>query len=215
MEQQKRSYHDTRFTFDKRRELVWQILCESYFNNLMGPDSHVLELGTGYGHFINNVRCQKKTAVDQWDGMLEYLRPGVAGRVGSVTNLGFLADHSVDVAFASNLFEHLTQADFAETLTELRRVLKSGGSLIILQPNYRLAYREYFDDYTHCSVFSDVSLCDFLETNGFMIVQSVPRFLPFSIKASKGPVRPWLIKLYLASPWKPLAKQMLIRARIE
>lgn len=207
------NYHKTRFTFDERRETVWQVLCQAYFNNIVKPDSHVLELGAGYGHFINNVRCQRKTALDQWDGMTLHVQPGVATHVGSVTDLGFLEDGSVDFVLASNLFEHLTQTEFGDTLAEVRRVLNPNGTLNILQPNYRLAYKEYFDDYTHCTIYSDVSLCDFLESHRFSIIECVPGFLPFSIKQSKAPIHPWLIKLYLASPWKPLAKQMLVRAR--
>ena len=51
-----------------------------------------------------------------------------------------------------------------------RRKLSPNGSLTILQPNYRYAYREYFDDFTHVSIYSHVSLCDFLMANGFEIV---------------------------------------------
>ena len=206
------SYHETRFPFDQRREIVWQTLCANFFDKLIQPHFHVLELGAGYGHFINNVRCASKTAVDQWPGMLNFLQPSVRGHLGSVTDLSFLEDASVDFVFASNLFEHLTQQDFACCLAEIRRTLRPGGTLNILQPNYRLAYKEYFDDYTHVSVYSDSSLSDFLCANGFKVVQAKPGFLPFSIKASTGNVWPWLIKLYLSSPWKPLAKQMFLRA---
>ena len=103
--------------------------------------------------------------------MPNYAAPGVAARVGSVTDLGFLPDAAVDLAFASNLFEHLTKDDFATTLAQLRRKLKQDGTLLILQPNYRRAYKEYFDDYTHISVYSHVSLCDFLAANGFRILE--------------------------------------------
>lgn len=209
-----KTYHETRFPFDQRREIVWQTLCSHFFNRLVQPDWHVLELGAGYGHFINNIRCQSKTAVDQWPGLLEHLRSNVKGHLGSVTDLSFIPDHSVDFVFASNLFEHLTQPDFAACLSQLRTKLRTGGTLNILQPNYRLAYKEYFDDYTHVSVYSDLSLSDFLSANGFIVTESVPGFLPFSIKTSSGPVRPWLIKLYLSSPWKPLAKQMFLRAKL-
>ncbi|MDQ2710735.1 MAG: class I SAM-dependent methyltransferase [Acidobacteriota bacterium] len=209
------SYHETRFTFDQRREIVWRTLCSSYFNSLVSPDDHVLELGAGYGHFINNVRCGTKTAIDQWAGLLEFLKPDVEGHVGSVTDLDFLPDRSIDFVFASNLSEHLTQPDFETTLLQLKRKLRPGGSLNILQPNYRRAYREYFDDYTHVSIYSDVSMCDFLSANGFRVIQSIPGFLPFSIKASKGKTPPWLIDLYLRSPWKPFAKQMFIRAEVQ
>jgi SAM-dependent methyltransferase len=209
------SYHATRFVFDERREVLWKALCDYYFNNLVRPEFHVLELGAGYGHFINNVRCSRKSAIDQWPGLLHYVKPPVNVTVGSVTDLSFVADGTVDFAFASNLFEHLTQTDFSATLAQMRKKFKPGGTLNILQPNYRLAYREYFDDYTHVSVYSDVSLCDFLQVNGFSVIESIPGFLPFSIKPSAAPVWPWLIRLYLSLPWKFLAKQMFIRAKLD
>jgi SAM-dependent methyltransferase len=207
------SYHVTRFAFDSRREILWKTLCDCYFNRLVEPDFHVLELGAGYGHFINNIRCARKSAMDQWPDMVRYLSPSVQGHVSSAEDLSFAADRSVDFVFASNLFEHLTQPAFATALAEVRRVLKPGGTLNILQPNYRYAYKEYFDDFTHVSVYSDKSLCDFLVVNGFEIVRSYPAFLPFSIK-SRLPVMPWLIRLYLASPWRPSGKQMFVRARL-
>jgi ubiquinone/menaquinone biosynthesis C-methylase UbiE len=205
------AYHKTRFASDDRREALWKTLCESYFNRLIPPDATVLELGAGYCNFINNIRCKRRFAVDMWPGIQDAAQPGVRTIVGSVTDLSFVPDASVDFAFASNLFEHLAQADFALTLCELRRTLSRGGSLNILQPNYKLAYREYFDDYTHVAIYSDTSICDFLAANGFRVIERHPGFLPFSIK-SRWPVSPFLIRLYLASPVKPFAKQMLIRA---
>lgn len=204
-------YHETRFEYDARREILWKTLCDAYFGKLIGPDFHVLELGAGYAHFINNVRCARRSAIDQWDRLPELTAPGVEAHVGSVVNLDAFPDSSVDFVFASNLFEHLTQPEFAAVLAALRKKLKPHGTLNILQPNYRRAYREYFDDYTHVAVYSDISLCDFLRANGYRILVSYPGFLPFSLK-SRFPVAPWLIRLYLRLPWKPMAKQMFIRA---
>jgi SAM-dependent methyltransferase len=205
------SYHETRFTFDPRRDRLWKTLCESFFSRLIRPDFCVLELGAGYGHFINHVRCARRFAVDQWEGFPQFAAAGVQTQVGSVSDLGFVPDGSVDFAFASNLFEHLTRAELAATLEELKKKLRPGGTLNVLQPNYRYAYREYFDDYTHVSVFSDRSLCDFLTAHGFRVIAVEPRFLPLTIK-SRFPVVPILIRLYLLLPVKPFAKQMLIRA---
>lgn len=207
-------YRRTRFRPDANRETLWATLCGSYFQRLIRPEFHVLELGAGYANFINNVRCRTRTAVDLSSGLPQHVQSGVTAHVGSVTDLAFLPDGSVDFVFASNLFEHLTQAQFAAVLAQLRRKARGGATLNILQPNYRRAYREYFDDYTHVAVYSDVSLCDFLEANGWRVVQCVPGFLPFSLKSSL-PVWPWLIRLYLRLPWKPLAKQMFVRAQLD
>ena len=45
---------------DKRRR-VWGILCDNYFNELIGPNQTVLDLACGYGEFINAVRAEKKS----------------------------------------------------------------------------------------------------------------------------------------------------------
>jgi SAM-dependent methyltransferase len=207
------SYHESRFTFDSRREVLWRTLCRSYFQKLIPAQGCVLELGAGYGHFINNITAARRIAVDIWPGMTEYIKPPVETRVGSAGDLAWLPDQSVDFVFASNLFEHLERNDFLSLLAQLQRKLTASGTLNILQPNYRYAYKEYFDDYTHVSVYSAAGLCDLLAANGYAIVDCQPRFLPLTIK-SRAPVFPPLIRLYLSLPVKPLGKQMLIRARI-
>ena len=96
----------------------------------------------------------------------------------------------------------------------LRAKLKRGGTMNILQPNYRFAHREYFDDYSHISIYSDRSLKDFLTSHGFRVIECKPRFLPLTI-ISGLPVSPFLIRLYLALPLKPWGKQMFLRAAME
>jgi SAM-dependent methyltransferase len=204
-------YHETRLERDGRREILWRTLCRFHFSRFIVPAYTVLELGCGYGDFINNVACARRIAVDSWAGAASHLQPGVAFHNTVASDLSAIADHSVDFIFASNLFEHLAREEFYRCLNEVKRVLRQAGTLNILQPNYRFCYDEYFDDYTHVSIYSDRSICDLLRANGLKIIQSVPRFLPLTIK-SRLPVSPLLIRAYLASPLKPLAKQMFIRA---
>lgn len=206
------SYFETRLPEDARREVLWRALNRYYFDSVVRPEDCVLELGAGYGHFINNVRAAERIALDVWEDFPKYLQPGIRSHVGPVEDLSFLADSSVDYAFASNLFEHITQPALQTVLEQLRSKLRPGGTINILQPNYRFAYREYFDDYTHITVYSDKSLCDFLEANGYEVIDCQPRFMPLTIK-SRFKVSPILIRAYLMLPIKPLGKQMLIRAR--
>jgi SAM-dependent methyltransferase len=205
------SYHESRLPPDTKRDVVWQALWRFYFSRMIPLDFCVLDLGAGYGNFINHVAAKRRIALDVWPDFPQYLAPGVEAIVGPVTDLDFLADGSVDFAFASNLFEHIPQEAFARVLDGLRPKLSTRGTLNILQPNYRYASREYFDDYTHVAIYSHVSLVDFLTANGYEVIQVVPRFLPLTLK-SRMPVSPWLIAAYLASPIKPLGKQMFIRA---
>jgi SAM-dependent methyltransferase len=204
-------YHNTRFTPDPRRRLLWQTLVKSVFQKEIPAAGVVLELGAGYGEFINAVQARRRLAVDQWPGMLEHIAPGVEGLVTRVHQLDAVADNSVDYVFSSNCFEHVTQAELVECLAQLRKKMKPGAKLTIVQPNFKYCSREYFDDYTHVSIYTDKGLSDLLSANGFRVVRCEPRFMPFSIK-SRLPVMPWLIQLYLLLPFKPFGKQMLISA---
>jgi hypothetical protein len=93
-------------------------------------------------------------------------------------------------------------------------VLAPRGRLSLVQPNFRVAPHVYFDDYTHRTVFSDVSLCDWLRASGFRVVECVPRFMPFTVKSRLGGLT-FLVPLYLRSPWRPFAGQMFVVAERE
>src|SRR5437868_11355458 len=126
------AYHRTRLSFDPKRAVLWKSLWRFYFCKLISPNDCVLDLGCGYGDFINNVAARRRIAIDSWEGFLAYVDPSIERVVGSVTDLNFIEEEAVDFAFASNLFEHLSKADFACVLEMLRRKLAPGGTLNIL-----------------------------------------------------------------------------------
>jgi SAM-dependent methyltransferase len=205
-------YHQSRLTPDARRDVVWRALWRYYFKRLVPSDGCVLDMGCGYGNFINHVVAKRRIALDCWPDFMLHLAPGVEPILANVTDLTPLPDVGIDFAFASNLFEHLPQMDFIRVLDALRPKLSARGTLNILQPNYRYAYREYFDDYTHITVYSHVSIADLLTANGYEVIELIPRFLPLTVK-SRLPASAGLIGAYLASPIKPFGKQMMVRAR--
>jgi hypothetical protein len=79
--------------------------------------------------------------------------------------------------------------------------------LIVLQPNFKFSFKQYFDDYTHKTIFTDKSLIDFLGALGFKCELNYPKFLPYSVKSKFGGFS-WLIPFYLLSPIKSFAGQM-------
>jgi len=207
-------YHASRLIQDERRAATWRALWRHHFRHRIKPDATVLDLGAGYGDFINSVTAARRIALDTWSGLSDHVAAGVEPIIGPVTDLSALAEASIDFAFASNLFEHLSQEDLVQVLGQLRGKLRVDGELCILQPNYRYAYREYFDDYTHRTPYSHIGLADLLRAHGWTVTQVAPRFLPLTIK-SRLPTWDWLVGAYLRSPLKPMGKQMMISARPE
>lgn len=204
-------YFDTRFSFDSKRELVWRYIV-NYLQRYVPESLKILDVGSGYCNFINNIRAAEKHALDISEIPKSYAHKDVIFHLGSLTKMADIADSYFDIVFASNILEHLSHEELKAAIFEIKRVLKKGGRLIVIQPNFKYSYKIYFDDYTHKQSFTDKSLCNFLEENGFIIFKAFPRFLPSSMN-SNFPKIGFLIWLYLRSPLKPFAGQMLIIAK--
>ena len=201
-------YFEARYTFDGRRKAVWRAITEYLQSNIIGHPRCIVELGPGYGDFINQVKASRRIAVDVAD-VSTYLDPEIEFHLADASNLSFLKDGEADAVFASNLLEHLPMSDVEAALDEIRRVLRPNGLLALIQPNFRLCPKRYFDDYTHQTIFTDESLCGILRAHDFEIVYRRNRFLPFSM-TGKVPKSYLLTKLYLKSGMLLMAKQMLI-----
>ncbi len=203
-------YFETRLAQDPNREVVWRHICD-YLSRWIPADSDVLELGAGWCDFSNAVTARSVTAMDIDATVVKAAKPGVQAVVGDCTDLSRFEDGSFDCVLASNLLEHLERADTERLLAEAKRVLRPGGRLLLIQPNFRLNPNEYFDDYTHVAIFTDRSLRDLLAASGWTIDQVFARFLPLTMK-SRGAGLSFLVPWYLRSPIKPLAGQMLVVA---
>src|SRR5207244_11677935 len=46
------------------RDQVWATLCSEFWQRLVPEDGNVLDLGCGYGQFINHIRSRRKWAMD-------------------------------------------------------------------------------------------------------------------------------------------------------
>ncbi len=205
------AYTQTRYSLDSKRSLVWKVFAP-YLQKKFQIQGHVLDVGCGFGDFINHIQTNRKSALDANSEMKTFLDPSVDFKAGLTSDLksSFKA-HDFDWIFSSNLLEHLTRDQVTEFFLDCKNLLKPGGSLLIFMPNYRFCSKEYFDDYTHITPISDRSISDWLSSCGYQVKFVHPRFMPFSVKDSRLPITSWLVKLWLLSPFKP-GKQMLIHA---
>ena len=157
----KEKYFSSRYAPIEQRDHVWKSIC-GHLQRHVPLSGVVLDLGAGYCSFINNIGAAEKHALDIFPGFSKFAAADVEARVGDCGDLSAYAAEKFDVVFASNLLEHLTREATHDLLQEVRRVLKPAGRLILLQPNFRHAFRSYFDDYTHVQIFTHVGLADLL-----------------------------------------------------
>jgi SAM-dependent methyltransferase len=194
--------YSERFNANEQRtkQNIWKVLCSDFFQRYVRPSDTVLDVGAGYCEFINNIVCQSKIALDLSEDTERYAAPGVHVVRCMSNAMVDIADASVDVAFASNFFEHMpSKAVFFETLLEIRRVLRPDGRLLILQPNIRFVGGEYWDFLDHHIPLTDRTLVESLLAAQMRPVEVVPRFLPYTTK-SRIPQNPALVRLYLRVP---------------
>lgn len=209
--------YDLRFsqTGLEKRRAVWRVLTKDFFQQFVPEDATVLDVACGYGEFINNIRAAKKYAVDLNEDAPEHLSPEVEFVRTPATDLSALPRGGIDVAFTSNFLEHFRKKeDLDEFLKALNGVLKPGGRFIILGPNIRYAFKEYWDYYDHYLPLSHNSLVEALALAGFRAERVIDRFLPYTMNNS-APTADFVIRTYLKLPfaWKFFGKQFLVVAR--
>jgi SAM-dependent methyltransferase len=199
----------------EKRKRVWSILCDGFFQRHVPENSSVLDLACGYGEFINNIKAAKKYGVDLNPDAAAYLSPDVDFKLTPAHDLSHIADNSLDRVFTSNFLEHLPDKSACnQVLKEVRRTLKPGGKFLILGPNIRYSYREYWDYYDHYLALSHLSLVEGLVLAGYVPETVIDRFLPYTMNNSR-PTADWMIRIYLRLPpaWKAFGKQFFVVAR--
>jgi SAM-dependent methyltransferase len=195
------------------RAAVW---CEiaSHVHELMGRPQTVLDPAAGRGEFIGSIPARERWAVDEVAYPEAEHSPGVKIVTSKIMDAELPADH-FDGVFASNFLEHLpTQEAISEFLERMRGVMRPGGRIAIMGPNYRYCAKEYWDCADHYVALTDVAIAEHLYAAGFEPERIIPRYLPYSFRGILPPSKR-LTRLYLRAPpaWKLLGKQFLVIGR--
>jgi SAM-dependent methyltransferase len=210
--------YSNRFSPVVRRSKVrtWKTLCDAFLSRYVPPRGTVLDLGAGSCEFINQIRARRRIAIDLNPDTLRLAEPGV--EVLSIPleqTSEAIAPESVDLAFASNVFEHLPGPDaLLHVLEAIHQILRPGGRLIIMQPNVAALGGRFWDFVDHTLPLTEKGMAEALEVSRFEVLECRARFLPYTFK-SRLPAWPWLVHCYLALPpahWL-FGKQMFLVAR--
>ncbi|MBE9185929.1 class I SAM-dependent methyltransferase [Microcoleus sp. LEGE 07076] len=205
--------------FDSRqmqaKVALWKVLVDEFLQNYVPPESAVLDIGGGYCEFINQILANKKCLIDLNPDSKLFANSDVKVLNIDVLNCGDKSafTEQFDRIFISNFFEHLrNKEELVEIISFCFDALKPSGSLLIIQPNFKYSYKEYYDFIDHQLPITHLSLQELLQTVGFDVEVMIPRFLPFSTKGR--PASPLLLKIYLKLPflWRFLGGQMFVKA---
>jgi SAM-dependent methyltransferase len=196
------------------RRKVWDILVPSFFQKYVDLSDTVLDLGTGYGEFINAVRCSKKLAMDLNPDTPHYLDESVDFLEQDCSSRWSLKDGELNVVFTSNFFEHLPdKSSLGQTLDEIHRCLAPGGKLIAMGPNIKYLAGAYWDFWDHSLPLTASSLAEGLKNHGLHPIETVGKFMPYTM-VDRPELPIVFLKAYLRLPlaWRILGKQFLIVA---
>ena len=216
MKESLKKIYQIRFSgLEEYRDAIWKILVKDFFLKWIQKGSAVLDLGCGYGEFINNVPDCERHAMDLNSVSGKHLDKDIHFHQQDCSKPWEIAPRSLDVIFSSNFFEHLPKKEaLDETVSRAKTALKPGGRLIALGPNISVLNGRYWDFWDHHVALSDQSLGELFEIHGLKIEKSIPRFLPYNmVRVRKRPL--FLVSLYLKCPlaWHFFGKQFLIVAR--
>ena len=140
----------------------------------------ILETGSGRGEFSKVFKHlgMDIVALDRSEECKDLFSEDGIDLVVCDVEAGFglpFPDNHFDVIFNKSFMEHLNQPD--AFLKEAHRILKPGGMILCLIPDWEANYKIYFDDFTHVTPFTKPSLediyriCDFEKINVFKFRQ--------------------------------------------
>jgi ubiquinone/menaquinone biosynthesis C-methylase UbiE len=136
------------------------------------PGLKLLELGCGRGEFL---KAFQNTGLDCYgldlSNYCSAKKLGLNVKCADVSNMDMpYDDNFFDVVYHKSFLEHFYSPD--RIMKETFRVLKPGGKVIILTPDWASQMKIFYEDYTHCRPYTITALQDLLKVYGFSDVHT-------------------------------------------
>lgn len=133
----------------------------------MNKNQKLLELGCGRGEFLNEfVKCGLEVhGVDISDYSEKFFSELNFKKVDMENEKLPYQDNYFDFIYSKSFIEHFYYPE--KIFKEAYRVLKPGGIIITLTPEWQYIYKSFYEDFTHRVPFTKVSLKDIHSMNNF------------------------------------------------
>nr|WP_320017111.1 class I SAM-dependent methyltransferase [uncultured Desulfobacter sp.] len=143
-------------------------------------DGKFLDLGCGRGDFLKGfIQCGLNGhGVDQSDKAKDICHDASIKQADLAKESIPFANDFFDCIFSKSVLEHFYYPE--NLIKEIHRILKPGGLVITMVPDWEVVYKMFYDDYTHRKPFTKTSLANIFTINGFTNVECEKfRQLPF------------------------------------
>lgn len=176
----------------------------------MKQADNLLDVGCGRGDFTKGFKDlgMEVLGVDLEKGNSEMLK-GIEVKLGDIENQPLpFRDEIFDFVFSKSVIEHFKTPD--NFIKEIYRVLKPGGRIITMTPDWQSQRRIFYDDYTHAHPYTVNSLSSLLKIYGFKDVVS-ENFYQLPIIWKHSWIKIFAKFLQLFGPVKKIHKNKFIR----
>ena len=140
----------------------------------LGKQEAVVDIGAGQGHCLlplHRAGWRNLTAVDldPYNFQLFRERYGISTlRSDAAVDVLDVPDESIAAVFCFHLIEHVSVPQ--HLLDEIHRVLRLGGKLFLVTPDWRKQYKTFWRDPTHVHPYDKESIVRLLRMHGFGVV---------------------------------------------
>lgn len=132
-----------------------------FYNTKINAGSKVIDLGYGDGSFLKSLERNKVESKGYDYDTVNFENDEIPE-----------ASNTIDFITSNSVIEHLS--DPTNLLKEAHRILKPGGKLILITPNFFYDYKNFYDDPTHVNPFTIEKLETMLDICGFKNINVLP-----------------------------------------
>lgn len=132
------------------------------------PGQRLVEIGCGRGEFMAAFRtCGLEVSGIDREEVSQSMLPDADIAVCDITKDAFpYADNSIDIVYHKSVIEHVY--DPVPLMQETLRVLKPGGKVIVLTPDWHTQMSVFYEDFTHSRPYDIVALGDLFKICGLI-----------------------------------------------
>lgn len=193
-----KEYYDSEyFTWQKKSGLLTSKLSLFKFKRFINKTSNVLEFGCGGGFLLDKIEAQQKIGIEiNRIALIECKNKGL----DVYTNIEDIQDNWADIVISNHVLEHVESP--LDELKKLKMKMKTGGKIIFVVPNEKVAKYDKNDINKHLYTWTELNLGNLFHAAGFSIIKVEElkhRWFPFvglSYKFLGGKVTHFLCYIY-------------------